>query len=100
MKSVNFDQHAQEIRLRARRYQLKQRARQPHRLARRRPRDADARRDLIQLAIKRRKQWLEDGRLEKLGPRHYRLHLDCGAERENDNSDPIYQSAPRRSTTT
>ena len=43
---------------------------------RRRPRDADARRGLIQLALKRRAQWLEDGRLEKIGPRHYRLHLD------------------------
>ena len=42
----------------------------------RRPRDADARRGLIQLALKRRAQWLEDGRLEKIGPRHYRLHLD------------------------
>lgn len=74
MKTVNFDQHVREIRPRARRYQLEQRRRQ--RLPRRRPRDAEARRGLIQLALKRRAQWLEDGRLEKIGPRHYRLHLD------------------------
>ena len=74
MKTVNFDQHVREIRPRARRYQLEQRRRQ--RLPRRRPRDADARRGLIQLALKRRAQWLEDGRLEKIGPRHYRLHLE------------------------
>ena len=76
MKRVNFDRHVREMRPRARRYQLEQRARQPHRPARRRPRDADARRELTQLALKRRAQWLADGRLEKLGPRHYRLRLD------------------------
>ena len=76
MKTVNFDQHVREIRPRARRYQLEQRMQRCQRLPRRRPRDADARRGLIQLALKRRAQWLEDGRLEKIGPRHYRLHLD------------------------
>ena len=76
MKAVNFDQHVREIRLRARHYQLIQRARQRHRPPRRRPRDADARRGLIQLALKRRAQWLEDGKLKKLGPRHYRVYLD------------------------
>jgi hypothetical protein len=28
------------------------------------------------LALKRRAQWLADGRLEKIGPRHYRLRLE------------------------
>ena len=73
MKTVDFDQHVREIRPRARHYQLEQRR---QRLPRRRPRDADARRGLIQLALKRRAQWLEDGRLEKIGPRHYRLHIE------------------------
>ena len=76
MKTVNFDQHVQKIRTQSRRYQLMQRAKQPHRPPRRRPRDAAARQDLIKLSIKRREQWLKDGRLEKLGPRHYRLRLD------------------------
>ena len=76
MKTVNFDQHVREIRPRARRYQLGQRMQRRQRLPRRRPRDAETRRGLIQLALKRRAQWLKDGRLEKIGPRHYRLHLE------------------------
>jgi len=76
VRAINFEQHVQEIRKKARHYQLKRRAQQSHRPTRRRHRDASARQDLIQLAIKRRKQWLKDGRLEQLGPRHYRLHLD------------------------
>ncbi|MDE0041284.1 MAG: hypothetical protein OXT74_04560 [Candidatus Poribacteria bacterium] len=75
MKVVNFDQHVQKIREKSREYQLKQRAKQLHRSPRRRPRDAASRRDLIELSLKRREQWLKDGRLEKLGPRHYRVRL-------------------------
>ena len=75
MRSVDFDQHVQRLRKRARHYQLMQRAKQLHRPPRRRPRDAASRQDLIKLSIKRREQWLKDGRLEKLGPRHYRLRL-------------------------
>ena len=58
-----------------RQYQLMQRAKQSHRPPRRRPRDAASRRDLIELSLKRREQWLKDGRLERLGPRHYRVRL-------------------------
>ena len=76
VKTINFDQHVREMRPRARRYQIEQRARQHHRPARRRPRDADARQGLLQLAFKRRAKWLADGRLKKLGPRHYRVRLD------------------------
>ena len=75
MKAINFEQHVQEIRKRARHYQLKRRAQQSHRPPRCRPREDESRWELIQLAIKRREQWLKDGRLEKLGPRHYRLYL-------------------------
>ena len=75
MKVVNFDQHVQKIREKSRKYQLMQRAKQSHRPPRRRPRDAASRQDLIKLSIKRREQWLKDGRLEKLGPRHYRVRL-------------------------
>ena len=76
MKVVNFDQHVQQIRERSRQYQLAQRAKQSRRPPRRRPRDAASRRDLIKVSIKRREQWLRDGRLEKLGPRHYRVRLN------------------------
>ena len=75
MRIVNFDQHVQKIREKSREYQLKQRAKQSHRSPRRRPRDADSRRDSIELSLKRREQWLKDGRLERLGPRNYRVRL-------------------------
>lgn len=75
MRIINFDQHVKKIREKSREYQLKQRAKQPHRSPRRRPRDAESRRDLIKLSLKRREQWLEDGRLEQLGTRHYRVRL-------------------------
>ena len=75
MRVANFDQHVQKIREKSREYQLKQRAKQSHRPPRRRPRDAASRQDLIELSLKRREQWLKDGRLEKLGPRHYRVRL-------------------------
>ena len=75
MRSVDFDEHVQKIRKRSLHYQVMQRAKQAHRPPRRRPRDAASRRGLIKLSIKRREQWLKDGRLEKLGPRHYRLRL-------------------------
>ena len=75
MRVANFDQHVQKIREKSREYQLKQRAKQLHRPPRRRPRDAASRQDLIGLSLKRREQWLKDGRLEKLGPRHYRVRL-------------------------
>ena len=75
MRIVNFEQHVKKIKEKSREYQLKQRAKQAHRSPRRRRRDAESRRDLIALSLKRREQWLEDGRLEQLGPRHYRVSL-------------------------
>ena len=76
MRMVNFDQHVQEVRGKARRYQLMLRNHQTRRVPRRRARDAAMLDDRIQLALRRREEWLASGRLTKLGERHYRLSLD------------------------
>lgn len=43
------------------------------RLPRQRPRDIEAERVLLRMALERKRRWLETGKLEILGPREYRL---------------------------
>jgi len=40
-----------------------------------RPRDPDETEALVQMALASKRQWVESGRLVKLGPRRYEYHL-------------------------
>ena len=48
---------------------------EPRRLPRRRPRDPERERVLIELDLERRRRWIESGKLVELGPRHWRLNI-------------------------
>jgi len=79
MKTLDVRQYVEENRLR---FSRGRRLPARRERVRRRPRTPDSYATLSAMVRGRWRMWTEQGRVEVLGPRHYRLRLSAAVERE------------------